>query len=112
MRPYRSSAQPSIICFRRAHICPSHAEMTAIGTPCAWMMLAHECRASCNRICLILDLAAQLPPDVAQCVGMVRTPGVVHYDVVSLAYVMRTMRGTRLVVQSLCGLGLVGRGPL
>ena len=30
--------------------CPSHAEMTAIGTDC--MMLAQECRASCNRICL------------------------------------------------------------
>ena len=26
--------------------------------------------------------------------------------------VMQGMRGTRLVVQSLCGLGLMGRGPL
>jgi len=33
---------------------PSHAEMTAIGTPCACMMLAQEWRASCNRICLTL----------------------------------------------------------
>jgi hypothetical protein len=30
--------------------CPSHAEMTAIGTACACMMLAQECRASCSRI--------------------------------------------------------------
>jgi type I restriction enzyme, R subunit len=30
--------------------CPSHAEITAIGTDCACIMLAQECLASCNRI--------------------------------------------------------------
>jgi hypothetical protein len=68
---------------------PSHAEMTAIGTDCACMMLAQECRASCNRICLTFGRAAQLPPEVAERVGVIRTPGVVDNDVFSLAEVVR-----------------------
>ena len=39
---------------RRIGVPEPCGEMTAMGTACACMMLAQECRASCSRICLTL----------------------------------------------------------
>lgn len=59
-----------------------------IGTACACMMLAQECRASCSPIDLISD-ALQLAPEVAERVGVIRTPGVVDNDMLPPANVVR-----------------------
>ena len=59
-----------------------------------------------------LDLLQRLVPDTFKFSVLTEITARLLVDRNSRRSGLTTLRGTRLVVQSLCGLGLVGRGPL